>query len=205
MASPSRGGVAGTSLAPLAYTLTYGSAGAGSLTGQGSGWFGPSVPMRPTAPAEVAGRRFDYPTGYNLNTTARAFEPVSFAQLRRLADGYDLLRLVIETRKDQAARMIERVEATGRQMDALGGKLDRMDEKLEGVAYRRDIEHFVVRDEIERRIDKAVDGAKAEAAKGLAEVAGQVRDLRKIGWGLASAALLAFGGIVLAKIGLAGR
>lgn len=105
MASPSRGGVAGTSLAPLAYTLTYGSAGAGSMTGQGSGWFGPSVPMRPTAPAEVAGRRFDYPTGYNLNTTARAYEPVSFAQLRRLADGYDLLRLVIETRKDQAARM----------------------------------------------------------------------------------------------------
>ncbi|MGU3468079.1 phage portal protein [Methylobacterium sp. C33D] len=61
--------------------------------------------MRPSAPAEVAGRRFDYPTGYNLNTTARAYEPVSFAQLRRLAEGYDLLRLVIETRKDQAARM----------------------------------------------------------------------------------------------------
>ncbi|MGN8097172.1 hypothetical protein [Methylobacterium sp. 22177] len=56
--------------------------------------------MRPLAPAEVAGRRFDYPPGYNLNTTARAYEPVSFAQLRRLADGYDLLRLVIETRKD---------------------------------------------------------------------------------------------------------
>ncbi|AIQ88257.1 MULTISPECIES: hypothetical protein [Methylobacterium] len=102
-------------------------------------------------------------------------------------------------------RLIERVETTGRQMDALGGKLDRMDEKLEGVAYRRDIEHFVARDEIERRIDEAVDGAKAEAAKGLAEIAGQVRDLRKIGWVLASAALLAFGGIVLAKIGLAGR
>lgn len=90
-------------------------------------------------------------------------------------------------------RLIERVETTGRQMDALGGKLDRMDEKLEGVAYRRDIEHFVARDEIERRIDEAVDGAKAEAAKGLAEIAGQVRDLRKIGWVLASAALLAFG------------
>ncbi|MET3482365.1 phage portal protein [Methylobacterium sp. 1973] len=105
MASPSRGGLAGLSLTPLAYTLTYGSAGSGSTTGQVLGWFGPSAPMRPSAPAEVAGRRFDYPTGYNLNTTARAYEPVSFAQLRRLADGYDLLRLVIETRKDQAARM----------------------------------------------------------------------------------------------------
>ncbi|MGX9979085.1 hypothetical protein [Methylobacterium fujisawaense] len=97
------------------------------------------------------------------------------------------------------------VVATGRQRDALGGKRDRMDKKLEGAAYRRDIEHFVARDEIERRIDKAVDGAKTEAAKGLAEVALQVRDLRKIGWGLASAALLAFGRIVLAKVGPAGR
>jgi hypothetical protein len=98
-------------------------------------------------------------------------------------------------------RLIERVEATGRQMDALGGKLDRMDEKLEGVAYRRDIEAFVARD----GIDKAVDGAKLETAKGLAEVNGQVRTLYRIGWGLASAALLAFGGIVLAKVGLTGR
>jgi len=102
---PLRGGVVGIALAPLSYTLTYGSSGYGSAAGQGSGWFGPSAPMRPSAPPEVAGRRFDYPTGYNLNTTARAYEPVSFAQLRRLADGYDLLRLVIETRKDQAARM----------------------------------------------------------------------------------------------------
>jgi hypothetical protein len=54
----------------------------------------------------------------------------------------------------------------------LGGKLDRMDENLEGVAYRRDIEPFVAREEIERRNDKAVDGANAEAALGLAQGAG---------------------------------
>ncbi len=90
-------------------------------------------------------------------------------------------------------------------MDALGGKLDRMDEKLEGVAYRRDIEHFVARDEIERRIDKAVDGAKAEAAKGLAEVAGQVRDLRKIGWGAGLGGAAGLRGDRAGKIGLAGR
>ena len=82
--------------------------------------------MRPSAPPEVAGRRFDYPTGYNLNTTARAYEPVSFVQLRRLADGYDLLRLVIETRKDQAARMkwaIKPREA-GRLTDAKAAGMD---------------------------------------------------------------------------------
>ena len=50
----------------------------------------------------------------------------------------------------------------------------------------------MAREEIERRIDKAVDGAKAEAARGLAEVNGQVRTLYQFSWGLASAALLAF-------------
>lgn len=67
-------------------------------------WFGPLDPITPLAPPEVAGRQWDYPAGYNLSTLARPFEPVTFATLRSLADGYDLLRLVIETRKDQAAR-----------------------------------------------------------------------------------------------------
>ncbi|SDM99897.1 hypothetical protein SAMN05216360_10521 [Methylobacterium phyllostachyos] len=92
------------------------------------------------------------------------------------------------------AHLIERVEATGRQMDVLGGKLERMGKKLAGVASRRDIELFVAREEIERRIDKAVDGAKLEALRGLAEVNGQARTLYRVGWGLASAALMAFGG-----------
>lgn len=67
-------------------------------------WFGPSAPITPLAPLNVAGRQWDYPAGYNLSTLSRPFEPVTFSTLRSLADGYDLLRLVIETRKDQAAR-----------------------------------------------------------------------------------------------------
>ncbi|WP_457105932.1 phage portal protein [Methylobacterium sp. P5_C11] len=99
------------------------------------GWFGPSAPMRPSAPAEIAGRRFDYPTGYNLNTTARAYEPVSFAQLRRLADGYDLLRLVIETRKDQAARMKWTIKArdAGRSSSAKAAAITAFLAKPDGV------------------------------------------------------------------------
>jgi hypothetical protein len=68
-------------------------------------WFGPSDPQAPGAPAEVAGRQWDFPAGFNLNVTARSHEAFSFADLRQLADCYDLLRLVIETRKDQIERM----------------------------------------------------------------------------------------------------
>ena len=64
-------------------------------------WFGPMQPLAPMAPADVAGRRFDYPTGYNLQYEPRAYEPVTFSDLRALADNCDILRLVIETRKDQ--------------------------------------------------------------------------------------------------------
>src|SRR5271154_1560976 len=64
-------------------------------------WFGPMQPLQPMAPAEVAGRRFDYPVGYNLQYGPRAYEPGGFADLRALADNCDILRLVIETRKDQ--------------------------------------------------------------------------------------------------------
>lgn len=68
-------------------------------------WFGPLQPLPPVAPQETAGRQFDYPVGYNVNTAPRQGEAVSFAQLRGLADSCDVLRLVIETRKDQLAKL----------------------------------------------------------------------------------------------------
>ncbi|WP_374545010.1 phage portal protein [Rhodoblastus sp.] len=68
-------------------------------------WFGPSDPQAPGAPSDVAGRQWDFPSGYNLNIAARSYEAFSFADLRLLAESYDLLRLVIETRKDQIERM----------------------------------------------------------------------------------------------------
>ncbi len=64
-------------------------------------WFGPQQPLPPVAQEQAEGRSFDYPVGYNLRIRPRDGEPVSFAQLRGLADSYDLLRLVLETRKDQ--------------------------------------------------------------------------------------------------------
>ena len=69
--------------------------------GAAIGFFGPGNPLFPIAPDDVEGRQWDFPTHYNLATQPRSYESVTFNQLRALADGYDLLRLIIETRKDQ--------------------------------------------------------------------------------------------------------
>lgn len=66
-------------------------------------WFGPQQPMQPEA-QQTQGRQLDYPVGYNIRISPRSDENISFEQLRALADAYDLLRLVIETRKDQIAK-----------------------------------------------------------------------------------------------------
>lgn len=67
-------------------------------------WFGPLDPMPPMAPPDIAGRSFDFPVGVNLRIQPRPDEPISFAELRALADRYDLIRLVVETRKDQLGK-----------------------------------------------------------------------------------------------------
>jgi hypothetical protein len=77
-----------------------------ATTGKAPDWFGPAKAPSPQAPKSVAGRAFDFPVGYNLRSRPRqAQEGISFADLRALADHYDLLRLVIETRKDQLAKI----------------------------------------------------------------------------------------------------
>lgn len=91
------------SLAGGGYSLTV--RGAGSSQGQGSSWFGPLTPMPPIAPDSVKGRILDYPSGYNLNIQPRSYSAITFPMLRAFADSYDLLRLLIETRKDQMARL----------------------------------------------------------------------------------------------------
>lgn len=70
-----------------------------------NGWFGPGNPMQPVAPYRLAAARaFDFPAATNLTTQRRKGEAVSFETLRALAS-YDLIRLAIETRKDQVAKV----------------------------------------------------------------------------------------------------
>ena len=75
----------------LTQVMSYG------LTG---GWFSPQLPLQVTH-QETAGRALDYLPGYNLAIKPRRDSGIAFEQLRNFAQFYDLLRLVIETRKDQ--------------------------------------------------------------------------------------------------------
>ena len=65
--------------------------------------FSPGLPPIPTEPEKL--RLWDFPIGVNTIYTPRAYEPVSFDQLRGLADSHDITRLAIETRKDQLERL----------------------------------------------------------------------------------------------------
>ena len=79
-----------------------------ALTGKTPDWFGPGEPLVPVAPPETAGRRMDFPVHANITVTPKAesnSQGVTFDQLRNLADSLDILRLVIETRKDQVSKM----------------------------------------------------------------------------------------------------
>ena len=95
-----------TSLDPTSTIVLAGqNPSAGIETGKGQDWFGPLNPTQPVAPPEVAGRQLDYPSGYNLNLYPRAYEAIGFHELRGLAEAYDLVRLLIETRKDQMQQL----------------------------------------------------------------------------------------------------
>lgn len=116
---------------------------AGIITGTGADWFGPLNPMQPTAPPDVKGRILDYPSGYNLDIRPRAYETISFGMLRNFADSYDLLRILIETRKDQMARLkwniVPRDKKKAKQIPA---EMQSLIDAIELFFFQPDKEHF---------------------------------------------------------------
>lgn len=76
------------------------------LTGKPNQFFGPGDPIAPQAQEAAVGRQFDFAANYNIRRMPRDGEGITFDQMRALADGYDLLRLAIETRKDQMSKMV---------------------------------------------------------------------------------------------------
>ena len=65
-------------------------------------WFPPLEPLPQVAPKGTPTRRFDYMVGENIQIQPRLDR---FLELRALADGYDLLRIVIETFKDHLVKV----------------------------------------------------------------------------------------------------
>jgi HK97 family phage portal protein len=65
--------------------------------------FSPGEPITPTAQEPV--RAWDFPVGINAVYAPRSQDPISFAELRALADSHDITRLAIETRKDQLEKL----------------------------------------------------------------------------------------------------
>jgi len=99
-----------------------------SFTTNPNEWFGPGSPLPAVAQAQTEGRAFDYPTNFNIQIRTKT-EGVTFYELRALADGYDLLRLAIETRKDQ--------------MDILQWTIKSRDKKAKASARAKEIEEFL--------------------------------------------------------------
>lgn len=93
--------------------LKAGIAGArAGFTGNGAEWFGPGQPIAPSAPADVAGRQWQLPISTNTLIQTKV-DGVTFGQLRMLADTVDIIRLLIETRKDQLCGMEWSIQLKG--------------------------------------------------------------------------------------------
>src|SRR6478752_4765448 len=75
----------------------------GAVFEPAQGIFSPGLPLVPAQPEPL--RLWDFPVGVNTIYTPRAYEPVSFDQLRGLAESHDITRLAIETRKDQLEKL----------------------------------------------------------------------------------------------------
>lgn len=100
-----RGGGVVTPLQAQSMALTPYSVGGG-----GADWFGPGAPLAPLAPPEVAGRSWDFPSNYNIQTIKRPYQQITFAMLKALSTSYDVLRTIIETRKDQMGSQVPTVK-----------------------------------------------------------------------------------------------
>jgi 2'-5' RNA ligase len=68
---------------------------------QSTYWFSPLQPIRPIAPSDQRPRQRAIMPGENISWTPGADKEIGFDVLRAFADSWDILRLVIETRKDQ--------------------------------------------------------------------------------------------------------
>src|SRR5689334_9091181 len=75
--------------------------GPGKIEDVGSSWFSTLQPIKPAAPEDQRPRQRAVLPGENIVWTPGADKLLGYETLRALADTWDILRLIIETRKDQ--------------------------------------------------------------------------------------------------------
>lgn len=85
--------------------LRYAFSGAGAES-----FFGPGQPLPEVAPS-AEGRQYDFPVAGNIQIRPRAYEQIGFDELQNFAQNCDLLRLMIETRKDQVSGLAWKIKA----------------------------------------------------------------------------------------------
>src|SRR5437764_7694706 len=103
----------------LTQAVTYGLSG---------GWFTPDLPPYAQQP-QTAGRRLDYLSGYNIATRPRRDTGIDFQTLRNFAYYYDILRLLIERRKDQIATFDWSIMPTDEAYHAAGADMGALNER----------------------------------------------------------------------------
>ena len=103
-------------------------------------FFGPGTPLTPVAQEQTVGRSYDFATGYNYQIQPKPYEGTRFQDLRNLADGYDLLRLVIETRKDQIEKLTWNIKKRGEKIVKKGAQPDARIEKITDFLAYPDLE-----------------------------------------------------------------
>jgi hypothetical protein len=91
---------------PLTYRIEGGPLSGRFVSAWGGG-FSPGEPIAPVAEEPV--RLWDFPVGINTVIRPRAYEPFGFAELRAFSN-VELVRLAIETRKDQIERLDWRIK-----------------------------------------------------------------------------------------------
>lgn len=92
--------------APIPFLSTvYGTVNIQLTTMPAVDWFGPGMPFVPVAPPETAGRQFDFPSYSNIDIRQKPREGVDYATLISLANSYDLVGMLIDTRKDQICKL----------------------------------------------------------------------------------------------------
>lgn len=109
---------------------------------RGDTFMSPMQPIEPMIPPDQTGRplpprAFDYNIGVNVQINPREGYAVSYDQLRNLADSYDILRLLLETRKDQVRRQPWGVRA----------KIDKKTKKplkADAEAFAQNVENFMM-------------------------------------------------------------